>query len=1197
MTSTDAFFENYAIVFAGGGALGAWQLGVWKTLKELGIRQPKVITGTSVGALNAAMFSQGDLERAEQTWRNIDTIKVLNPEDPHPRWITRMLAKAVMEGTSKTESFARFSGIIVVALMKKVGNSLFKADGHSLFKADGLSSLIANGVQWRDDAFHIPTYICARNKLTGMVEYFPLSEYSLDTRKLLLRASASIPGIFPEVNVLDSIYTDGGFLWRMLLRRIPFVHNKLSLKCLDNAPLTPIANNHPKIKNILLVGLKPEEMTYRDNFNFKDYNIFPLLPNEKLGSLTSPLDFSPEHTNKLIESGREDAHQWLKKLESNYDNCIISKEIWQSIGADFDKPTQLGKSLAASLDFLMDILEQEREMFDNLRGTEESMLDYLRWCDDNTLPAGTEYDGFDNLAERIALIREKYKELPRVALLDHAELFSSIDKLLAIEKEVNIKTKKRKDNAVFHKAFTEYAESVSKTEQDLLELQRLQIDESNAWLEWQCRQVVNYGIEKIRHLREHGMILIRGWQGQTSLPKKSQVSPMFKGDALHDLNALLKTAVACPENLAFYDFEMLKAALQEGGQDVCVALLAEVFVRYYLFEEQVCRQLIENYLHGNECFALDARKGRDKQGILSSTLWTSDNALSLKCRDAFKRRLRRLLDADGWLPLLVSPEALNSPGLFCLMPFTIETGMEVSSIIDLDNKEICTAEGKTLASLTLDKIGLRAKVTLFCKGIDGLDIVPNVLELPLQIAVWSKTEEGLPRYNPFSLAVIGGIDADARLSTCSARAIEEIVNCLPKGRLFFFPAEKGVLEEQNVKLEKLDAVPLEPGTSLADVLDKLRAKVEPSSEWSWKYTTARIPSLLETIVHERISNWDKLMEVLKKARPNKSKYPEEYLQWLLLEKNCYAQAGDTQNARKICKQALEFAQKQEGEDGHAFVLRSMISQLEILVDEEDFETIRDIEQKLDPIMQQNSVDRQIQRLYYGMLGHAHIFGFLAAQEGFSQVKAEKHIQQALNYAESAADISRYTNYMYLCKAVFDYGTEDENDAFDDAWNEYRQLFSENNKAYKRSLRHLLRARTFAWYRYLLKNGKIPPEFEVLPELVDILEDDEQDWTKAVIAKCLGALFAANGDYEKAEKLFEMAFGAMKSYPPMGVTSVIELTIYAEAYRSLHKEAFLEHARMIYAELPASFFNYSRKLWGEYLKCPGECSFPGLEYWY
>ncbi|GGC91361.1 patatin-like phospholipase family protein [Enterococcus wangshanyuanii] len=65
-----------SLVLGGGGARGAYQIGVWQALKELEI-PIKLITGTSVGALNGALILQGDFEAAKAMWEEIDTKKIL----------------------------------------------------------------------------------------------------------------------------------------------------------------------------------------------------------------------------------------------------------------------------------------------------------------------------------------------------------------------------------------------------------------------------------------------------------------------------------------------------------------------------------------------------------------------------------------------------------------------------------------------------------------------------------------------------------------------------------------------------------------------------------------------------------------------------------------------------------------------------------------------------------------------------------------------------------------------------------------------------------------------------------------------------------------------------------------------------------------------------------------------------------------
>ena len=53
------------LVFQGGGALGAYQLGVYQALDEAGI-QPDWVIGTSIGAINAALIAGNPPERRFQ---------------------------------------------------------------------------------------------------------------------------------------------------------------------------------------------------------------------------------------------------------------------------------------------------------------------------------------------------------------------------------------------------------------------------------------------------------------------------------------------------------------------------------------------------------------------------------------------------------------------------------------------------------------------------------------------------------------------------------------------------------------------------------------------------------------------------------------------------------------------------------------------------------------------------------------------------------------------------------------------------------------------------------------------------------------------------------------------------------------------------------------------------------------------------
>jgi NTE family protein len=72
--------KEYGIVLEGGGAKGAYQIGVWKALMEFGVKI-KAVAGVSVGALNGALMCMGDYEKAVNIWENISYSRIMNVDD------------------------------------------------------------------------------------------------------------------------------------------------------------------------------------------------------------------------------------------------------------------------------------------------------------------------------------------------------------------------------------------------------------------------------------------------------------------------------------------------------------------------------------------------------------------------------------------------------------------------------------------------------------------------------------------------------------------------------------------------------------------------------------------------------------------------------------------------------------------------------------------------------------------------------------------------------------------------------------------------------------------------------------------------------------------------------------------------------------------------------------------------------------
>ena len=70
----------YSLVFAGGGARGAYEIGAWKALRELNIRL-EAVGGASVGAINAAVVAADSFDFAVKLWSEMTIDKVVKVPD------------------------------------------------------------------------------------------------------------------------------------------------------------------------------------------------------------------------------------------------------------------------------------------------------------------------------------------------------------------------------------------------------------------------------------------------------------------------------------------------------------------------------------------------------------------------------------------------------------------------------------------------------------------------------------------------------------------------------------------------------------------------------------------------------------------------------------------------------------------------------------------------------------------------------------------------------------------------------------------------------------------------------------------------------------------------------------------------------------------------------------------------------------
>ena len=79
-------YDHEILLLQGGGALGAYQAGVYEGLVEAGV-EPSWVVGISIGAINAALIvgnrPERRVERLREFWRRIS----VNVGPPLPAWL------------------------------------------------------------------------------------------------------------------------------------------------------------------------------------------------------------------------------------------------------------------------------------------------------------------------------------------------------------------------------------------------------------------------------------------------------------------------------------------------------------------------------------------------------------------------------------------------------------------------------------------------------------------------------------------------------------------------------------------------------------------------------------------------------------------------------------------------------------------------------------------------------------------------------------------------------------------------------------------------------------------------------------------------------------------------------------------------------------------------------------------------------
>lgn len=264
---------DLALVFGGGGGKGAYEIGVWKGLREAGIeRKFKTVIGTSVGALNAFLFGQQNYYTAERIWKEISHGKILSDNG------LRQLLEA---------------------------NYMGKLDVYVYVCCTRTDDVAAEETGERRGLFDLKP----DEKWTS--EYIKLNSLDKERQIRYLLASSALPVVYDGVIIDGKKHRDGACVKG---------HNLPYLKAVELG-----------YKRILAIDLEDGPSEVR---NINGSKVYILRPSQSIGGMIDGiLDFNPQNAEQRIGLGYRDFMEKRNEITSILETAAISSRMPGNIRA------------------------------------------------------------------------------------------------------------------------------------------------------------------------------------------------------------------------------------------------------------------------------------------------------------------------------------------------------------------------------------------------------------------------------------------------------------------------------------------------------------------------------------------------------------------------------------------------------------------------------------------------------------------------------------------------------------------------------------------------------------------------------------------------------------------------------------------------------------------------------------------------
>ena len=311
------------LVLSGGGAKGAYQVGVLRALRELGT-QIDAVSGASIGALNGGVLASAPsldvgIARLEELWGRLAERSPI--ELKLPSYLSLLVSAGLkMYGVGAVDVIVRASRTAAQHYGYEVPEAFSALDGGLL--CDGqLQSLMDEYLQPENLATGLPLYISIYKSLGGLndlaaalraelgfadtpdSDFVHIQSQPPKQQKDILLASAAIPLLFAPRQTNGSFYSDGGQGgWQTMQ---------------GNTPITPLLEAGCNL--IIVTHLSNGSPWSRQDF--PNATIVEIRPQESLSRAAGPLGgsrdllgFDSEKIPSWIEQGYRDTMHCMNRV-------------------------------------------------------------------------------------------------------------------------------------------------------------------------------------------------------------------------------------------------------------------------------------------------------------------------------------------------------------------------------------------------------------------------------------------------------------------------------------------------------------------------------------------------------------------------------------------------------------------------------------------------------------------------------------------------------------------------------------------------------------------------------------------------------------------------------------------------------------------------------------------------------------------